>query len=44
MNILNSAWFLEMLKKAGATPRERLLALFDILGDWVNAPTYSATF
>lgn len=38
MNILNSAWFLSMLKKAGVTPRERLLALFDILDDWVNAP------
>lgn len=38
MDILNSAWFLGMLKKAGATPRERLLALFDILDDWVNAP------
>jgi len=38
MDILNSAWFLGMLKKAGATPRERLLALFDILDNWVNAP------
>ncbi len=38
MDILNSSWFLNMLKKAGATPRERLLALFDILDDWVNAP------
>ncbi len=38
MDILNSSWFLAMLKKAAATPRERLLALFDILDDWVNAP------
>src|SRR5664279_2413120 len=38
MDILNSSWFLGMLKKAGATPRERLLALFDILDDWVNTP------
>ena len=38
MDILNSAWFLRMLKKAGDTPRERLLALFDILADWVDAP------
>jgi len=38
MDILNSAWFLKMLKKAGATPRERLLAVFDILDDWLNAP------
>ena len=38
MDILNSAWFLGMLKRAGATPRARLLALFDILDDWVNAP------
>ena len=38
MNILNSTWLLNMLKKAGVTPRARLLALFDILDDWVNAP------
>ena len=38
MDILNSAWFLRMLKKAGDTPRERLLALFDILADWIDAP------
>ncbi len=38
MDILNSSWFLRMLKKAGATPRERLLALFDILADWIDAP------
>jgi len=38
MDILNSVWFLRMLKKAGGTPRERLLALFDILADWIDAP------
>src|SRR4051794_21244192 len=38
MDILNSAWFLRMLKKAGANPQERMLALFDILGDWLDAP------
>ncbi len=38
MHILNSSWFLRMLKKAGATPRGRLLALFDILADWIDAP------
>jgi len=38
MDILNSSWFLSMLKKAGKTPQQRLLSMFDILGDWVNAP------
>ena len=38
MDILNSAWFLGMLKKSGATPAQRLLNLFDILGDWLDAP------
>ena len=38
MDILNSAWFLGMIKKAALTPRERLLAMFDILGDWLDAP------
>jgi len=38
MNILNSEWFLRMLNKTGASPSGRLLAVFDILGDWVDAP------
>lgn len=39
MDILNSAWFLSMLKKSGKTPQRRLLGMFDILHDWVNAPS-----
>jgi len=38
MDILNSAWFLGMLKKSGRTPQQRLLAMFDILEDWLHAP------
>lgn len=38
MDILNSAWFLSMLKKSGKTPQQRLLGMFDILGDWLYAP------
>lgn len=38
MDILNSSWLLRMLEKMGSTPRERLLALFDIVGDWLDAP------
>lgn len=38
MDILNSSWLLRMLDKMGSTPRERLLALFDIIGDWLDAP------
>jgi hypothetical protein len=39
MEILNSTWFLGMLKKSGRTPRQRLLGMFDILADWLDAPS-----
>jgi len=39
MDILNSVWFLGMLRKSGQTPRQRLLGMFDILADWLEAPT-----
>jgi hypothetical protein len=38
MDIFNSAWLLKMLAKAGTTPQERMLSLFDILDDWLQAP------
>lgn len=38
MDILNSDWLINMLKKSSKSPHERLLSLFDILGDWLNAP------
>lgn len=38
MDILNSNWLIQMLKKAGNTPHARLLSLFDILNDWTEAP------
>ena len=38
MDILNSDWLIFMLKKSSKTPHGRLLALFDILNDWLNAP------
>ncbi|HWU82189.1 MAG TPA: hypothetical protein VN063_01765, partial [Methylophilaceae bacterium] len=38
MDILNSDWFIGMLKKSGKSPQARLLSLFDILGDWLQAP------
>lgn len=38
MDILNSTWFLGMLRKSGKTPQQRLLGMFDILHDWLNAP------
>lgn len=41
MDILNSAWFLHMLKKSGKTPRQRLLGMFDLLADWTAAPNIS---
>jgi len=36
--MLHSDWLLKMLDKTGNTPRQRILALFDILQDWMSAP------
>lgn len=41
MDIFNSQWLLNMLAKSSKTPQGRLLSLFDILGDWLNAPNIS---
>ena len=38
MDILNSDWLVNMLKKSSNTPHGRLLSLFEILEDWLNAP------
>ena len=38
MDILNSNWLIKMLEKSSQTPHGRLLSLFDILEDWLNAP------
>ncbi|HEY3326572.1 MAG TPA: hypothetical protein VGK14_05310 [Novimethylophilus sp.] len=38
MKILASGWLRRMAQKAGTTPQARMLALFDILQDWVEAP------
>lgn len=42
MEILNSAWLVKMLEKSSNTPRERMLNLFDILEDWLDAPSVVA--
>lgn len=39
MDILNSSWLIKMLEKSSETPRGRLLNLYDILEDWLEAPT-----
>jgi hypothetical protein len=39
MDILNSDWLIKMLDKSSQTPHERLLGLFDILEDWLDAPS-----
>lgn len=39
MKILASGWLQRMAQKAGTTPQARMLALFDILQDWVEAPS-----
>lgn len=38
MDILNSGWLLSMLDKSSPVPQQRLLRLFDILADWIQAP------
>jgi len=44
MDILNSNWLIQMLKKSGKTPEARLLSLFDVLDDWTEAPGISEQF
>jgi hypothetical protein len=41
MYILNSDWLISMLKKASSTPQGRMLSLFDILEDWLDAPHFN---
>jgi hypothetical protein len=38
MDIFNSQWLLNMLAKSSKTPQGRILSLFDILADWIQAP------
>lgn len=38
MDILNSDWLINMLEKASASPHGRLIAVFEILEDWLDAP------
>ncbi len=38
MDILNSPWLIKMLAKSSKKSHERLLNLFDILEDWLDAP------
>src|SRR5450830_840288 len=38
MDIFNSQWLLNMLAKSSKTPQGRILSLFDILSDWIQAP------
>lgn len=37
-NLLQSDWLIHMLKKSSTKPSTRLLSLFDILEDWLDAP------
>lgn len=40
MDIFNSPWLIDMLAKSSKTPQGRLLGLFDILNDWLKAPSF----
>ncbi len=37
--LLSSSWLIYMLAKSSNTPEGRLLSLFEILNDWLKAPT-----
>jgi hypothetical protein len=43
MDIFDSPWLINMLAKSSKTPQGRLLSLFDILDDWLNAPHIQKT-
>ena len=34
-------WFMRAVERRGTTPRERLLALFDVLDEWFRGPGFS---
>jgi len=38
MELFESSWFFSMVEKRGSTPKERLLAVFIIAGEWIAAP------
>lgn len=40
MDIFDSPWLINMLTKCSKTPQGRLLGLFDILNDWLKAPSF----
>lgn len=40
MDIFDSPWLISMLAKCSKTPQGRLLGLFDILNDWLKAPSF----
>jgi hypothetical protein len=40
MDIFDSPWLINMLAKCSKTPQGRLLGLFDILHDWLEAPSF----
>ena len=42
MQILDSEWLIKMLAKSGLTPEARMLSLFEILSDWLDAPQIHA--
>jgi len=39
MDLLNSDWLIHMLDKSSHAPKQRLINLFSILNDWLDAPS-----
>lgn len=38
MHLLETDWFLRLVKKSGNSPQAKLIGMFDVLADWLEAP------
>ena len=38
MHLLETDWFLRLVQKSGSSPQAKLIGIFDVLADWLEAP------
>ena len=38
MHLLETDWFLKLVQKSGSSPQAKLIGIFDVLADWLEAP------
>ena len=38
MHLLETDWFLRLVQKSGNTPQAKLIGMFDVVADWLEAP------